>query len=85
MAYVDKYGQIVGSDFGSKIRIDIDASYSKNGTDTKYTPMIEGQTIYSSYGGTAKIDGVTFTGAPGSTFKINLGGDGIDNSKPVVK
>lgn len=47
--------------------------------------MIEGQTIFSSNAGTAKVEGVTFTGAPGSTFKIDFSGDGIDETKPTNK
>ena len=38
----------------------------------KYTPMIEGGSIFQSLAGTAKIEGVSFVGAPGSTFKINF-------------
>ena len=38
--------------------------------------------MYTSVAGTAKLSGVTFVGAPGSTFKIDLSGDGIDESKP---
>jgi hypothetical protein len=32
MAYVDPYGQIVGSDWNSKISLDIAATYNSNGT-----------------------------------------------------
>lgn len=47
--------------------------------------MIEGSTIFTSLGGAAQISGISFTGAPGSTFKINFAGDGIDESKASNK
>lgn len=47
--------------------------------------MIEGETVYNALSGMAKISNVSFTGAPGSTFKIGFDGNGIDSSKPVAK
>lgn len=84
LAYVDKYGQIVGSDFKSKISINIDATYYKNDSYAqKYSPMVEGSTTFTALAGAALINGISFTGAPGSTFKVNFNGDGIDTSKPA--
>lgn len=43
LAYIDKYGQIVGSDWDSKLKLNIDGTYALNETyNQKYTPMIEG-------------------------------------------
>jgi hypothetical protein len=44
--------------------------------------MIEGDTLYTADNGMAKISGIYFTGAPGSTYKIAFEGNGIDEDKP---
>lgn len=44
--------------------------------------MIEGSTTIIATGGAAKFEGISFTGAPGSTFKFSIEGDGIDEAKP---
>lgn len=83
LAYVDYYGQIVGSDYNSNVRLTIDAEYMKNNeTAQKYTPMIEGDTNYIASSGVIKISGVKFTGTPGSTYKISFQGTGIDEGLP---
>ena len=47
LAYVDKYGQIIGSDFDSSININIDAEFISNDSEAlKYQPWIEGDKTY---------------------------------------
>lgn len=81
---MDYYGNIVGSDSNSAVRIQIDGTFNnEDGTAKKYTPMIEGETNYIVNGGVTKVSGVKFTGTPGSTFKVSFEGTGIDNDLPV--
>lgn len=47
--------------------------------------MIIGETSYQAYGGMAAIEGLTFIGNPGSTFKFSFDGSGIDSSKSEAK
>jgi len=43
LALVDKYGQIVGNDFSSSIRVTVDTNYYvKNNNTNTYTPVLEG-------------------------------------------
>lgn len=44
--------------------------------------MIYGETTVVAEAGMAKFDGIAFTGAPGSTFRFGVDGDGIDETKP---
>lgn len=56
LAHIDKYGQIV-ADFDSKIRVSIDSSFYKQDINTKrYTPILEGTTQFTSYGGAAAVE-----------------------------
>ena len=42
LGHMDQYGQIVGDDFSSKVRVQIDATYTLTSNATKYPPIIEG-------------------------------------------
>ena len=42
LAHVDQYDQIVGSDFSSKVRVLVDATYPLSSNATKYQPILEG-------------------------------------------
>lgn len=43
LAHVDKYGQIVGDDMSSKLRISVDsASYLRDSNTLSYIPVLEG-------------------------------------------
>ncbi|CDW74167.1 UNKNOWN [Stylonychia lemnae] len=68
MALIDKYGQIVGSDF-------------QNQKASMYPPILEGSSDFSIYGGIAVIDNVQITGNPGSNYQISFSTDGIDLTK----
>ena len=76
----------MGSDLTSSIRLEIDAEFNVNDTYAKkYIPYIWGETNYNSYGGVAKVSGVSFTGTPGSEFKIAFKGSAIDEELPVTE
>ncbi|CDW73329.1 UNKNOWN [Stylonychia lemnae] len=84
MALIDKYGQIVGSDFQSKVRI----SVQTNNLDSKasmFPPILEGSSDFSTLGGVSVIDSVFIAGNPGSKYQISFSTDGIDLTKPSNK
>lgn len=81
IAHVDKYGQIVGSDFSSKVTVSIDSTYTLNSSASKYSPILEGTTTFTSIGGAIIISDVKFAARPGYTYRISLSTDGIDTSK----
>lgn len=44
LAHVDKYNQIVGSDFSSRVSVEIDDDYELTDGAQNYPPILEGQT-----------------------------------------
>lgn len=71
LALVDKYGQIVGDDFSSSIRVTVDTNYYvKDNNTATYTPVLEGNQLYSDYGGISPVQGLVFTGAPGYEYRL---------------
>ena len=84
MAHIDKYGQIV-ADFDSKVRVSVDPNYPKDSNTQRYTPVLEGTTSLTSYGGVAYATGLVFTGAPGYNYSLAILSSGIDESLPENK
>ncbi|CDW87526.1 UNKNOWN [Stylonychia lemnae] len=85
LAHVDKYGQIVGSDFSSKVRVSVDSTSNTNPKALAYPPNIEGQTQFDSQAGMAVIQGISFAGTPGYTYSLSFSTDGIDLTKESNK
>ncbi|CDW71577.1 UNKNOWN [Stylonychia lemnae] len=83
IALVDQYGQIVGSDFESKVRVQI-STVNLNDQDLKYPPVLEGTTDFQSTGGIAVIQNAQFTGTPGRNYSLSFQTDAIDISKQSV-
>ncbi len=44
LAHIDKYGQIVGSDFNSKVRVLVNSTSNPDTRSLVYPPIIEGAT-----------------------------------------
>ncbi|CDW91193.1 UNKNOWN [Stylonychia lemnae] len=84
IALVDKYGQIVGSDFKNKVRINFDTS-NLSSSQSLYPPFIEGQSIYELWGGVVVIKDINFTGNPGQSYELILTTDAIDESKLSIQ
>ncbi|CDW85822.1 UNKNOWN [Stylonychia lemnae] len=84
MALIDKYGQIVGSDFKSKIRIQLQTE-GLNANASKYSPIIEGSTDFIATGGIAVIQDVNVVGSPGSRYQMIFSTNGIDLNKQSNK
>ena len=51
MAHVDKYGQIVTSDFSSKVKVMINTQASSNSKLDIYPPILEGTTTFETKAG----------------------------------
>ncbi|CDW74850.1 UNKNOWN [Stylonychia lemnae] len=84
IALIDKYGQIVGNDFSSKVRISIQTQ-NLDEKASKYQPFIEGNTDFQTLGGISVIQNVFVTSNPGSKFYVSFSTDGIDLSKQSNK
>ncbi|CDW84862.1 UNKNOWN [Stylonychia lemnae] len=84
MALIDKYGQIVGSDFKSKVRIQIQTE-GLDANASKYSPIIEGSTDFIATGGIAVIQDINIVGTPGSSYQMIVTTDGIDLNKKANK
>ncbi|CDW79966.1 UNKNOWN [Stylonychia lemnae] len=86
LAHVDKYGQIVGDDFESKLRVIVDSnSFVKDKNTLTYTPVLEGSQSFTTYAGVSQIDDLMFTGAPGYSYRLSFTSSGIDESLPENK
>ncbi|CDW87963.1 UNKNOWN [Stylonychia lemnae] len=81
---LDKYGQIVGSDFSSKVRLQVNIT-NLDSNASKYPPILEGSSDFVAQGGVAVIQGVSLTGSPGSSYKVIITTDGIDTNKQANK
>eukprot|EP00347_Sterkiella_histriomuscorum_P007237 403349735 len=81
MALVDKYGQIVGVDSNSKVRVALSTDYITSSDATKYSPIIEGQQQFVVVGGVVQIQDIQFTGTPGQKYGLLFQTDGIDITK----
>jgi len=81
IALVDVYGQIVGTDAGSKLNVIVDTStYSPDGT--YYPPILGGTTQFTSENGVFVVKGVEFTANPGKNYSLSFTTDGIDTDLP---
>ena len=70
-------------DFDSKIRVTVDSEYFVKDEQTKrYTPVLEGTTSYTVYGGVSLVSNLMFTGAPGYRYRLAFLSSGIDESLP---
>ncbi|CDW74791.1 UNKNOWN [Stylonychia lemnae] len=85
LAHVDKYGQIVGSDFTSKVRVFVDTTQITDPDALLYTPTIEGITLFNAKAGLVKASDFNFAGAPGFQYTVAFQSDGIDLSKQSNK
>ncbi|CDW72330.1 UNKNOWN [Stylonychia lemnae] len=80
MALIDKYDQIVGSDFSSKVRIAVQSN-NVNGQEIIYPPIFEGSSEFKVNGGIAVISNIIITAQPGNNVLITFSTDGIDLEK----
>ncbi|CDW85156.1 UNKNOWN [Stylonychia lemnae] len=80
LALIDKYGQIIGSDFKSKVRVTVETS-NLDQQQSMYPPIIEGGINYLMIGGIAVIEDLCFVGTPGVSFELIFSTDGIDVTK----
>ncbi|CDW81646.1 UNKNOWN [Stylonychia lemnae] len=81
---MDKYGQIVGTDFISKVRVNFDTT-SLSERQNLYPPIIEGSNIFDVIGGVAVISDIIVVGTPGTSYQLTFSTDGIDLSKTSNK
>ncbi|CDW79752.1 UNKNOWN [Stylonychia lemnae] len=82
--YSYKYGQIVGSDSASKVKIAVSQSYLID-KDIKYPPIIEGSRDFQVLGGITIINQVKISSTPGQQLQLSFSTDGIDLGKPSNK
>ncbi|CDW90477.1 UNKNOWN [Stylonychia lemnae] len=80
LALKDKYGQIVGSDFQSKVRVNIETN-SSDQQQSLYSPILEGFITFDMIGGIAVIQNLQITGTPGCSYNLTFTTDGIDLTK----
>ena len=80
MAHVDQYDQIVGDDFTSKVRVQVDATYTAN-PKAKYSPILEGTSQFTSIAGVVQVSDVSFAASPGYTYRVSFSTDGIEQTK----
>ncbi|CDW74521.1 UNKNOWN [Stylonychia lemnae] len=80
MALKDKYGQIVGSDFSSKVRVSVETT-NLDSKQSLYSPILEGTLSFDIIGGIAQIQQISIVGNPGSSYKLIVTTDGIDLTK----
>ncbi|CDW72107.1 UNKNOWN [Stylonychia lemnae] len=85
VALVDKYGQIIGIDQESKVRVNIDSFIEVSKEAQAYPPIIEGQSQFAVLGGVVYIQNIQFTGTPGYQYSLTLTTDGIDLKKKSNK
>ncbi|CDW71619.1 UNKNOWN [Stylonychia lemnae] len=81
MAHLDKYGQIVGSDFKSKVRVSVNATFNQDSNSNKFPPIIEGQSSFDTIGGIVLIKDIIIAGTPGYDYQVVIYSDGIDENK----
>ncbi|CDW71354.1 UNKNOWN [Stylonychia lemnae] len=81
LAHVDKYGQIVGSDSSSKVRVTVNQSANTLEKANEYPPVIEGDTQFIAVSGMIIARDLIFTATPGYKFSISFSTDGIDMTK----
>ncbi|CDW79545.1 UNKNOWN [Stylonychia lemnae] len=84
MSLKDQYGQIVGSDFKSKVRVDVETT-NLDAKQILYPPILEGTLSFDIIGGIAIINQIQIVGNPGSPYKLVITTDGIDQSKKSNK
>ncbi|CDW88565.1 UNKNOWN [Stylonychia lemnae] len=84
MALIDQYGQIVGSDSNSKVRISIQTS-DLDEKANKYPGILQGSSDFQASSGVAIINDVIITGTPGSTYHVSFSSNGIDLQKQSNK
>ncbi|CDW80304.1 UNKNOWN [Stylonychia lemnae] len=84
IALLDQYNQIVGSDFQSKVRVQVRTT-NLDEEAMEYPPVLEGNSDFFSIGGIALIQNVELTGTPGSKYTLNFQSDAIDQNKQSVK
>eukprot|EP00347_Sterkiella_histriomuscorum_P017868 403347667 len=81
MALIDKYGQIVGSNFDSKVFALVNTTFNENPLANAYPPVSEGTNQYTIQGGVFVINQVIFDGTPGYEYSLILQSDAIDTTK----
>jgi hypothetical protein len=83
LAHVDKYNQIVGSDFDSRVRVEVDSFYEQTEAAQEYNALLEGQTQYATLGGVVIVKDLQLTGTPTETYGVSFISDGIDTTLPA--
>ena len=66
MGIVDMYGQIIGSDYSSTVRVFVNSSYNKNAEANIYPPIVEGTNSFDVKGGVVELSNIKFYGTPGT-------------------
>ncbi|CDW87056.1 UNKNOWN [Stylonychia lemnae] len=85
VALVDQYGQIIGTDQESKIRVNIDSQKILDQNALTYPPIIEGKSQFFVLAGVVQIQDIQFTGTPGQQYGLVFTTDGIDIKKKSNK
>eukprot|EP00347_Sterkiella_histriomuscorum_P010794 403374896 len=81
MALVDKYGQIVGSDYSSVVRVFVNSTYNQNSLANVYPPVVEGTNSFNVQAGVVKLENIMFYSTPGYNQSIIILNDGINLKK----
>jgi len=79
---VDVYGQIVGTDAGSKLNVVASDNSTDSRDNTYYPPILGGTTQFTSENGVFMVEGVEFTAQPGKNYSLSFTTDGIDAELP---
>eukprot|EP00347_Sterkiella_histriomuscorum_P016375 403353429 len=81
LAIVDKYGQIIGSDYSSIVRVFVNSTYNSNPQANIYPPIVEGTNTFNAQAGVVKLENVMFYSTPGYNQSIVILNDGINLKK----
>eukprot|EP00347_Sterkiella_histriomuscorum_P016286 403353768 len=84
LAHMDRYHQIVGTDFYSVLRVFVNSSYNQEPLANIYAPIIEGNNQFISFGGVILVHGVSFTASPGNNYSLIIETNGIDSTKSNI-
>lgn len=57
--------------------------YVRDNNTKRYTPVLEGTTSYTSYGGAAQIQNLLLSAAPGYKYRLAFLSSGIDEKLPM--
>jgi len=73
----------VGNDQTAKLTVRVDPTYNVlEPLSLIYSPVLNGNSSFTSIGGVFHAGDISFTGSPGYNYQITFETDGIDTSKP---